>query len=240
VTYFVPEKIQAARAITINGVVYTKGQVLTAAQAKAIPHLSSLLSSGRLTAVPDVSRRRAVKGNRTPTNIPPKALAEMYADLGAGEDETTAAVVLGRIVTVTIVGGQPDWTINWGDGVTEVHSNPVIHHAYAANAAAQTYTITVTGGEKEVYPTFTAVIPAAPVAAFTSAVGALTLSKTATFTNTSTGVANFHSWDFGDGSALDTTASPVHVYATAGTWHVTLTETNAQGVGVITHDVVTT
>jgi PKD repeat protein len=239
VTYHVPEKIQAARAITINGHAYAKDDVLTKAQVLAIPHLSSLLASGRLKAVPDPSHRKAVKGGRTPTNVPPKALAEMYADVDPGVPVTNYLVTVtrtGRIATVTIVGGQPPWTINWDDTVGPVEITttdaPVTMHAYAAAAVDQNMSIGITGGDAQYYGAYSITVPAAPVAAFTSVATLLSV----VFTNTSTGVGNTHSWDFGDGSTLVTTAAPTHVFAGAGTYHVTLTETNAQGVSSVTHD----
>jgi uncharacterized membrane protein len=55
-------------------------------------------------------------------------------------------------------------------------------------------------------------------------------SRTAVFTNTtSNGVS--YSWNYGDGSALETTLSPSHLYAAAGTYTVTLTATGIAGSG---------
>jgi PKD repeat protein len=69
----------------------------------------------------------------------------------------------------------------------------------------------------------------APVANFTVSPATGTAGQTTTFTNTSTGSGNTYSWNFGDGSAASTSASPTHVYATQGTYSVTLTATNAGG-----------
>jgi PKD repeat protein len=53
-------------------------------------------------------------------------------------------------------------------------------------------------------------------------------TKTASFLNsTANGVT--YSWNYGDNSALETTASPSHKYAAAGTYTVTLTATGVAG-----------
>lgn len=60
-------------------------------------------------------------------------------------------------------------------------------------------------------PSFT-YLPASPIAPGT----------TVTFTNT-TPPGSLATWDFGDGSPIDTTQNPQHTYTTAGTYTVTLT-----------------
>jgi PKD repeat protein len=49
------------------------------------------------------------------------------------------------------------------------------------------------------------------------------------FNETSSGLATSRQWNFGDGTANSTVQNPVHVYANAGTYTVTLTATNAYG-----------
>ena len=56
-----------------------------------------------------------------------------------------------------------------------------------------------------------------------------------TFTNTSTGDNLNYEWNFGDGLDIVTTVkSPVHTYAKAGTYTVTLTVFNSVGIVVAT------
>ena len=43
-------------------------------------------------------------------------------------------------------------------------------------------------------------------------------------------LAESYSWDFGDGSAVSTEASPVHTFPAEGTYDITLTTTNSAGV----------
>jgi len=70
------------------------------------------------------------------------------------------------------------------------------------------------------------VSPAAPpVADFTMQISALSVL----FTDTSTGTPTAWAWDFGDG-ATTTKQSPLHTYAFAGTFTVSLTVTNASGL----------
>jgi subtilisin family serine protease len=75
-----------------------------------------------------------------------------------------------------------------------------------------------------------------PVAAFTSSCTDLTC----TFTDGSTddGTIVSRSWDFGDNTAASTDINPQHIYASAGTYTVTLTVTDDLGVqDVQTHSV---
>lgn len=67
-----------------------------------------------------------------------------------------------------------------------------------------------------------------PVASFQFEVSSENWAEV-TFTNFSQN-ADTYSWDFGDDSELSTEESPVHVYDAGGTYTVTLTATNADGV----------
>jgi hypothetical protein len=72
--------------------------------------------------------------------------------------------------------------------------------------------------------TFMVAIERAPVASFTFTATRLTV----VFTDTSQPKPTSWFWDFGDGSH-STTENPVHTYAVAGSYAVTLTATNALG-----------
>jgi len=67
-----------------------------------------------------------------------------------------------------------------------------------------------------------------PVAGFTADKTSGSPPLTITFTDTSSGYPASYSWDFGDGGS-STSQNPVHTYASAGTYSVSLTVTNGDG-----------
>lgn len=127
--------------------------------------------------------------------------------------ETAASVNLDALVTGTAGG---TWS---GSGVTGNLFDP----SGLSGAVTITYTVTDSGCTDAQSHIFF-VEPNAPVCSFTSNV----VNTTVSFTNNSTG-ASAYSWDFGDGSPVDNTTNPVHVYATNGTYLVTLSATNSCG-----------
>ncbi|MFF1632848.1 PKD domain-containing protein [Leifsonia sp. NPDC058248] len=80
----------------------------------------------------------------------------------------------------------------------------------------------------------------APVAAFTSAVTNLSVAFDASGSADPDGTVASYAWDFGDGST-GTGVNPTHVYGSAGTFTVSLTVTDGQGLAgtAVTHDVTT-
>ncbi|MEW6411959.1 MAG: S8 family serine peptidase [Candidatus Zixiibacteriota bacterium] len=124
------------------------------------------------------------------------------------------------------------WDWNFGDGSAHVYTqNP--SHVYST---AGTYTVTLVaanayGSDAEVktgYITVTAPTNP-PVAAFTASPTSGTAPLEVAFTDQSTGGATSWTWNFGDGSALSYVQNPTHTYASAGSYDVTLTVSNAYG-----------
>jgi PKD repeat protein len=76
--------------------------------------------------------------------------------------------------------------------------------------------------------------PVTPVAAFTSDVQSGTAPLTVTFTDKSTNTPASWAWNFGDGDSTNATKqNPVHTFASAGTYTVKLTATNAAGSNTV-------
>ena len=75
--------------------------------------------------------------------------------------------------------------------------------------------------------------PPAPVAAFSGSPTSGTAPLAVTFTDQSTGPPAAWSWDFGDGTS-STAQNPVHTYAAAGSYSVSLTVTNSGGSNSLT------
>lgn len=155
--YLVPAQIKAAKAVTLRGVSYAKDQALTAAQIAGLPKLGALISKGVLYTVPDVYGRNPKlrgtslkrigltgtydrpSGRPAPTYVAPKARKVV---VGGSADFTVTASVSVRTVTLTLTGGDPPFSIAWGDGATSTVKGRTSTHTYSTT---DTFTVTATG-----------------------------------------------------------------------------------------------
>ena len=116
-----------------------------------------------------------------------------------------------------------DTTYFWdfGDGNTSLDHDP--SHTFTTPG---TYTIELSafGCGFDSYST-TVVVQPSPEVSFTSSPATVCVGLPFTFESTTPGPVGL-AWDFGDG-ATSTLTSPQHIYATSGTFDVTLTATSA-------------
>lgn len=124
---------------------------------------------------------------------------------------------------------------SFGDGATSSAQSP--SHTYTA-AGTYSVSLTVTGAGGTNTKTSTNYITvsaasAAPVAAFSASPTSGNAPLTVGFSNASTGNVSTYAWNFGDGST-SSTASPSHVYSTAGTYTVSLTVSGPGGTNTKT------
>ena len=120
-------------------------------------------------------------------------------------------------------GGTYLWDFGDGGSATTV---PAIHTYAAPATLVVTLTVVNRNGTATAIDTVE-VLPALPVAGFTSSPAAVRITESVFFTDTSSGAATY-AWDFGD-STTDTVASPSHAYAAPGDYLATLTVTNSIG-----------
>ncbi len=138
------------------------------------------------------------------------------------------------IFTNTSSGDNLSFAWDFGDGSPGSSAeNPT--HTYA-QPGSYTVTLTATNILGSDVTTGTVMILLPPQAGFSSN-QPVQLGQTMIFTNTSTGDDLSFSWNFGDGSTAVTTTNPVHLYASAGTYTVTLTVTSPLGVSSFSQQV---
>jgi PKD repeat protein len=144
--------------------------------------------------------------------------------------------------TATAAGTGPI-TYSWDLGDGSMDSGEVVNHAYTA---AGTYTVimTATGqcGDPLVVSHDVVVASGcvAPTgAAFTWAPTSPFVGDATHFTGTVAGgtAPLFYTWDFGDGGGASGSLTPSYIYATAGTFTVTLTVTNTCGTADVSHPI---
>ena len=128
---------------------------------------------------------------------------------------------------------------DFGDGTTGTGVSPTHHFAIPGDHSV-TLTVTDNSGASSTPVTKTVTVTdAAPTAAFTSSTNNLTATFDGTGSSDSDGSVASYAWDFGDGTN-GTGANPSHDYATAGTYHVSLTVTDDDNVASapVVHDVI--
>jgi PKD repeat protein len=121
------------------------------------------------------------------------------------------------------------WLWQFGDGFTSSQSNPT--HVYA-NAGSYTVSLSVSGNGSNASTnrlvTVSAAVPATPPtsAAFATGPASPKTGDTVTFTDQSAGSPTQWFWYFGD-NGTSSSKNPTHVYASPGTYTVTLQVWNA-------------
>lgn len=127
-------------------------------------------------------------------------------------------------------GPLTEYTWTFGDGATA--SGSAVSHTYAGDGDF-TATLSVKDSAGQVAQSSQTVhaeyVYAAPVAVYTSTCESLTCSFDATTSADADGPLTGYSWNFGDGSA-GTGATVEHTFAGSGSYQVTLTVTDSQGV----------
>ncbi|WP_317229089.1 PKD domain-containing protein [Clavibacter sp. MX14-G9D] len=159
-----------------------------------------------------------------PVNQAPTAsFTSTVTDLGLAVDGSASADADGSVASYA-------WT--FGDGATA--SGAKATHAYAAAGTYQVrLTVTDDAGAtattvQSVVATAPVVVDAPPTASFTSTVSGSTASVDASASTDAEGPISAYAWDFGDGSTA-TGRTATRVYATPGTYTVTLRVTDSAG-----------
>lgn len=148
---------------------------------------------------------------------------------------TSGPAPLGVTFSAAVSGavGTPSFSWSFGDGQSSTVQSPT--HTYASDGdfvAMVTVTDEVTSAQAVVaiHVATVPVLSSLAVNAFaapTSGIEPLPVSFSAAVTG-ATGAVGY-SWSFGDGSAVDTSASPTHSYGSAGTYTALLTVTDSLG-----------
>lgn len=127
-------------------------------------------------------------------------------------------------------GGVSSWYWTFGDGSFATQQNPTKRFSSPGNYSI---TLAVTRGSETKYLTKTISVSApAPIvpqvgAAFDVSTASTSTGTNVSFTDRSSGAPTRWNWSFGDG-ATSTAQNPVHAWAAAGTYTVSLTAMNAQ------------
>lgn len=150
-------------------------------------------------------------------------------------------VCVGSQTTFTDLStGSPSaWTWDFGDSNTSTNG-PVTTHTYAA-AGSYLASLIVSGGAGCTDQVFHVVTVSNTVQAAMTVNPSVCENAPLAFNDNSTAttaVTNW-SWDFGDGSPVDTLQNTSHTYTTAGTYTVTLTVGVASGCSSVTTQTIT-
>lgn len=113
---------------------------------------------------------------------------------------------------------------SFGDGSDSTEPNPT--HRYNVSEEYEVFLLVSNGANTDVVSQIITIeVPSEPSPSFTFEV----VDRQVTFTNMSSSGMNFV-WNFGDDLDTSTEENPVYTYAEDGTYEVTLTASNAEGV----------
>jgi PKD repeat protein len=169
-----------------------------------------------LTATNATGSDDEIKNNHITVNANPDLSVTSSTDETCTGNDGTASVSLG-------VG---TYMYSW-------NTAPIQTTSMATGLVAATYNVTVTNAATTCFASTNVVVNdgcagSAPVADFSTSSTSVCENGSVTFTDLSTNTPTSWLWNFGDGGT-STVQNPTHVYATAGTYTVTLTATNATG-----------
>ncbi|CAL1517220.1 PKD domain-containing protein [Chitinophaga sp. MM2321] len=120
------------------------------------------------------------------------------------------------------------WKWDFGDGQTATTQHPA--HAYQAEGVFNaTLVATNTAGCSVTSSTKVNIAPTKITAVGTGISGCEGLTATFSASSNNTDLIQTYAWDFGDGSAPSTSATPSHLYAKAGSYPVSLKYTTVNG-----------
>lgn len=145
---------------------------------------------------------------------------------------TFDTVCVGSPTTFTDIstGAPIGWTWDFGDGNTST-TGPITQHTYAG-AGVYLVSMIVDGGIGCIDQAFNIVTVSDVITAGITAIDSVCYKDVVDFFDNSTitsGTIIGYTWDFGDGSPIETTADASHLYGAPGTYTVTHTATSDGG-----------
>jgi len=196
-------------------------------------------ASGTYNVTMEVIDTGNLSANRTAmvivSAVPPPPPSPLVVEITATPTEGTMPVTVS--FTSHVGGGVPPYTYDWefGDGSKSNAANTV--HIYITGGNFTVWLNVDDNGGTSVQSAFlfVNVTPAAvnltvtPPKQFAPGVSGISVNFTASVTG-GTPPYTYH-WNFGDGGQSDA-PNPTHTYATDGTYHVSVTVTDAQGQSV--------
>lgn len=117
------------------------------------------------------------------------------------------------------------WLYNFGDGTTSVLSDPTHIYPNDGTFTVQQNVTNIFGCSDSI--TVNIIVYPQPEAGFMNST--VCAQDVVDFVDTTLGGPTYWEWDFGDGSALDNTQDPTHIYNLGGTYDVTLIAGNSSG-----------
>jgi PKD repeat protein len=127
--------------------------------------------------------------------------------------------------TDTSTGSPTAWLWVFGDGLTSAAHNPI--HVFSA-PGSYSVTLTTTNSSGSKTSSRTVVVASGLTASFSFAPVAPSAGQSVQFTDTSTGGPTAWFWNFGDGST-STLRHPSHAFTAAGSYTVSLANSNSSG-----------
>ena len=225
-------KFYSTSATSLDKVSWTFGdvEIEQPTVGKDVEHIYSSIGTYTVTqTITNADDTKTATGQITVNHVPTPAVADFTTEPVNG-NAPLSVVITDKSQYTDVLNGQVSY--HFTDDTPDSNERSLTH--IFSNVGTYTITQSVKNDDNQLPSTKNVIVTVNAaliplVANFTAVPITGQAPLPVQFTDASTGIVAGYSWNFSDGTALNTTKNPSHVFASAGNYNVVLTVTDSNG-----------